>query len=412
MRGLKLGNSLLLISAYLGRAGTQALLLWAFAQASGATGAGELTLAFAVATPIFIGFELGLRNVLPTLDNAPGFRVFFTLRLAGALVASLVVAACVGVGFVDVSATLLAPLIAMKLSDSVLDICLARLLSLSRHRRAAGVMWINTLVTVVIVVAVMASDIRPEWAVVGSAFASATVLVVVASSLLRLPSEQWIPGRDELARVLRSGLALGVGQTLMSVLAYLPVFFLAHGTDRATVGIFAVCQYSVTFASLFYNSAAQSWVADLRRAFLKAGRGGFLLLGRSVALFMLGAGAVGGLATLLVLPALVPLAFGADFQVDLAVAVPFGLAVLLLGLENTLSVMLVVLNRYVSRAATAVTAVCVTAALGLATVPYASVGLAGYLVLCGVATRCVVSGWNLHSSLRGLAVQETRTPSP
>ena len=53
----------MLLSGYLGRAGSQALLLWAFARASGADGAGKFAFAFAVSTPVVVGFEFALRPV-------------------------------------------------------------------------------------------------------------------------------------------------------------------------------------------------------------------------------------------------------------------------------------------------------------------------------------------------------------
>jgi O-antigen/teichoic acid export membrane protein len=395
----------LLLSGYLGRAGTQFVILWAFARESGSAGAGEFALAFAVATPVFVLFDLALRNVYQTLQDAPAFRTYLRIRLVSAGAAALLLGAADAAGVLEVRASILVPLLVMKAADTVLDLCCARLQVVKRIPQVAALNWLNTVLTLVLVSFSLATGLGAEVALAGSALASVGTLGAAVPLLGRHP-DTGRGGPAAVQAILRAGVTLGLAQTLTAALTYVPTWYLASGADTRAVGVFAACQYTVTLTALFLNSLTQTWLSDLRRIYDAEGRAA---LNRHASRIGIGTQAIatlGGALTLVLLVPVLPWVFGPDFEISYMVALPFALTIVALGVEAAVASVLLVLNKYGSRLATAVAANLSAVVLALITVNDASILTAGYVLLLGVATRCLASTVTLIRARPAPAVRE------
>jgi O-antigen/teichoic acid export membrane protein len=180
-----------------------------------------------------------------------------------------------------------------------------------------------------------------------------------------------------------------------SLFVYLPILFLASAGSKATVGVFAACQYAVTLANLLFNSVMQTWLSPLRAAMDAQGLDGLRQAASRIGgALVLASLAVGTLAATM-LPIVLPWVFGASFQVGYWATLPIGFTIVLMGAEYATTAPLLVANRYGSRvlnSGVGLGAALVTAAL----LPSSSVAAAGCVLLSGVAGRCGYSAWVLR----------------
>ena len=202
----------------------------------------------AFSTPFFIFTELALRNVYLTLREPPPFRVFFTVRLSTTVSAFLLVSTFFMLFHGSLpDARLMAPLIVLKVADSLLDMCFAELQCRQRIREAALLGWANTALSMLVIGLVIWLLLSPELAIFGSAASSMIAFVVgLRRCVRRTVKSPWLPSRDQLSRILHAGALLGLAQGMVALLTFLPTFYLAYASVPSAVGVFAVCQYVVT----------------------------------------------------------------------------------------------------------------------------------------------------------------------
>lgn len=384
-------RSLVLLSGYIGRAFTQVLILWVFAHEAGPAGAGQFAFALAVSSPVFMAFELALRNVYQTLRDAPSFRLFLAVRVVCAVLAVVCVAAAAATISGFPPSEILMPLLAMKFADSVLDICLARFQVQGRIAVAAGHIWANTLLTVGAISGTLIVGSGATSAIAGSALVSALVAAVAVLPLLRRAEPVIGPVGVQVRVVVRAGMVLGSAQALTSFLAYLPTLYLTVGATTEVVGVFAVCQYAVTLGNLFYNSAMQTWLSRLRHAYTTEGRPALEQEWRRVATYLTVIGALGGILTLSLLAPTVERGFGEGFAVSASVVLPLALVIVVMGVEYSAASKLLVLNLYGTRVVGGLIGLVAALALAAAALDHASVTLAGYVALTGATARCLFS---------------------
>lgn len=383
-------SSLLLLSGYAGKSATSFLILWGFARLTGAEGAGEFAFAMAVSFPVFILLELGLRNVLQTLQGSPPFRAYLLLRAAGVAVAvgGLAVAAVLVDGFPP--SAVLVPLLGMRAADSLLDICYGCLQADGRIGSVARWMWINNLLTVVAVAVPIAAGLAAEVSIWGSFAASAVILVPVALRCLRtIDPTPWRPNRPDARRILGAGTHLGVSQGLSSAMTYLPTVYLAASASPSVVGVFAVTQYVVTFGNLFLSSIQQTQLRGLRHALAEGGRTRLRSLSVRIGVREVGVGLGLAVVAFAAFPPVLPLVFGDEFQIGYLEFLPIALTVVALSADYAASAPQLVLNRYLSRVGVALAGLVAALVVAGATFEDASLMSAGYVVLAGVLTRAV-----------------------
>lgn len=395
---------LLLLSAYVGKATTQLLLLLAFARAGGAEEAGQFALAVAVCTPVFILSELGLRNVYQTLSDAPPFRSFFLIRVCTAVVAAGVVAVAAWVFSGFPPTAILVPLLAMRAADSILDICYGALQAGGRVGAAAMWMWVNTCTSLVAIIAPLVLGLHPVVSIAGSAACSVLTLAALAPTLVKGP-ETWIAPKADAKRVLRAGSVLGAATGADALLLYLPTFYLALVADAEAIGIFAVCQYVITLANLCFSAAAQTYLSTMRDTMasggLRALRPQSLRLARAALALGLGI----AVASVMLLPVLAPVVFGNEFDVTWAQALPVSVAVVVLAVEWSTTVVQLVLNNYGARLLGQLVGLACAGVAIAAVSEHPSVTAAGCVLLAGLTGRAVTGVCVLRSSI-GRAVRQ------
>lgn len=400
-------GSLMLLSSYLGRSFTQVVILWVLAHEAGPSGSGQFAFAVAVSTPVFVVCELALRNVYQTIHDPPSFRVLLGIRAACACLAVVCVIAVSAVVAGFPPSEILVPVLAMKFADSVLDICMARFLVEGRIAVGAAYFWTNTLLTIGAICVTLVAGMGATSAIVSSALASALVAAVAVMRLIPQMEPVTRPIGVQIRRVVRAGVTLGGAQALWSLLAYLPTFYLRVGATTAAVGVFAVCQYTVTLANLFFNSAMQTWLSRLRSAFVTDGRPALDRQWRRVAVYITGSGMLGGILVLVLAAPIIERVFGDKFAISFAVVLPLAIVVVLGGVEYSASAMLLVLNLYGTRVVGGLIGLVVAIAVAAATLSHAGLVWAGCVALTGAAARCLYSVGQLVRNRRSRALMET-----
>ncbi|WP_152190679.1 lipopolysaccharide biosynthesis protein [Georgenia satyanarayanai] len=383
------GSSLGLTTGYLARAATQWFLLWFFAATAGPQGAGQFSLAMALSAPVFIFSQLGMRNLYMSMRDRPGLSTFFNLRTILSLAAGGVVLTIVAIRS-DIGASIVGPVIAIKFFDSLTDICVGALHANGRTSRVTASMYANAVGTTTGAGAVFYLTGDPISSLWASAVASALVFAYFGIPVLRAyrtPTFGGLRARlTESGVIARSGLPLAVAEAISTLLAYLPVLYLAETATQTEIGLFSTAMYVITFANLFYSSTQQVWLARLAQEH-RAGRLRAAAMPPLIAMAALGL--LGAGATFALLPPLLPVIYGPEFGLTHSQVAPLAIAVLMLAFSYAANLLLLVLNRYTRQLYVAASALGVSLVTAFILWDHGSIWAAGVLVATAACARAV-----------------------
>lgn len=390
-----------LLIGNVGRAATQALLLWIFADRGGAAHAGDFALALAILSPVFMLAEFGLRNVYQTLHERPAFWKFLAVRAVGAAVAfAFGIAAAL---FIAGAPPLLVmvSLASIKFADSILDILKAWLLAEGRYQDAATTTWINVALTLLLVAGALLTGQSAPVAAFASAAASALVAIPLCFVVLRAEAtRQHADIVTGIGGMLRAGTRLGLAQFVISVVAYVPVFYLSVTGTAAVIGVFAACQYAVTLTNLVFSTMQQISLRELRATWLDGGSNALRRVAQKHWLLTVGAAAGIGAAFVVGLPFVLPVVFGGEFQVTALQVLPLGLAMAALGADYVADSLLMAANRYGRRLVLAAVSLAVAVVVALVLGAPGTVADAAIIMAASYATRAVMTYWLMRGALR------------
>lgn len=235
-----------------GGALAQWAIVWLFARLLGVEAVGEYSLALAISGPVFVGVGMGLRNVYLTLSPPVGFASIFGLRLAGGLIGAVVLIFCLPL--FEVSPPVACAVAALKLSDSLLDICYARI-QMAGDLTTLGILMItNAGLTVPAVFGVLAISGRPQWSIGASAVISAATFVVAWRVSRKIPEKQENDPAT-MSVLLRTAVPVVLAQLAVNLLTYLPVWSAWLMAGKAGVGRFSAASYLLVAANLAGSSA-------------------------------------------------------------------------------------------------------------------------------------------------------------
>ncbi len=324
-------------------------LIWLFARFSGAEAVGMYAGLIALTSPVFIGAQLGLRNLYITVQSVVRWKAFLALRAAGILVALAVAAAALTMWAPSHSASMAGAIVLMKTANSVADLYFARIQRTERMGTFGTILLCDAACTVVAATAVMllsGSVVGAVWAGTGVAVLSAAVTCALAA---RTPPAGLVPERplrQDMRLLISHGVPLALSQGIQSLLTYLPVAIVAWLGTQADVGVYSSAAYLVTFANLLGASVQTAVLPQCRRRFETAGptslyrhiaRSGYMCLA-SLAPLTLVAVALG--------PWLLALVYGDEFQISRSAVLFFAVAAVICLPTYLFSSFHLVLNRY------------------------------------------------------------------
>lgn len=285
----------------------------------------------------------------------------------------------------DVPLTLVAiPLMLMRSADSLLDVTLAHFQARSRFRTYFTAHLVNSILTVVLILA--SFILSDSWTLIlwASAIASITTSLIVWQKMNITPQ----PG-IQIGTVCRRMVPLGVSTGLGSVLVYIPVYMLsAFGSSDAT-GLYGVLAQVVTIANLALVGSHHGLLPRLAAA-RRQGIEALKESRRHVWIFSLSAALVLAALVAFATPPLLPVVFGNEFAVSFPQVLPLALSILSLAMTYLGESTLVVLGEYGVQFAGAAVALCVSVVLAL-TLEGDTVLLATTVAAIGYASRAIVT---------------------
>ena len=357
---------------------------------------GEYSLALAIAAPVFVFAELGLRTVYLTLHRPIGFRQYILLRFVMGVFAYLVTVAIAAV-FVPQILTTVALVAAVKLADSVSDLLSAPMQLFHRPELIAAAYAGLAAVGTAVVWSLLAVFRSLDIALAGLLLVSIATAVAMAAPTRRLLIANHTPRnggpRDAFETLIRAGLPTGVSWSLLSLVSTVPQYFLAWSHEKASVGLFAILLYIVAAVELFMNALTQAWIPQGRALHARSARDPVRFT-RSVAVFAAwwtAAFVPIAIIGVWVASLLFPILFGAQYQISLAAAVPIVLCVVALPAVFFGSMALSIQNRYTHGLALGISAAAVSVAACAVLIPAFGVPGALWATFLAYLTRAATS---------------------
>ncbi|MFC4553698.1 oligosaccharide flippase family protein [Georgenia faecalis] len=383
-------GGVLVLGGVLGRAAAQWVLVWIFALAGGPEEVGEYSYALAVATPVFLLLQLGLRNVYVTWPSRPPFGRFLGIRVIGSGAAAVVVLALALTPWGPAPALAL-PVVVLKVADGVLDMVLGRLQDEQAMVRMGGALLTSAALSTAGAAAVVLLHGDVLWALWATVPGPLLTLVVAG---LRRSDTRPVPGpwRGEVARIVRTAAPVGVTDVLTSLLTYLPVLVLGLVGSSASVGVFSAALVVVTLVLLVLSAVQTVVLPGVVRAGVDGGRRGVLVAAARLAAGLTAAALMVAAAVVAVGPRALTILYGEAFALPRRDLWPLAVTIAEAPLLMVSGLVLMALGLYRQQMWGAVLAVVamVVAALVLGADGF-GVREAGVVLVVGTAVRVVVA---------------------
>lgn len=250
-------NSAQLLTIRGTRVAMQLAVMTITARSFGPAAAGEFALALAMTAPIFVVLDLGLRTLYLSRTPRPGYRQLLSVRVvatAGAL------ALCAGLGILRPEMFLVVLVVALnKASELFLELAIGPLQLLGQLTRGTVVTLAASATTVGMYLVTSDHSFVPALTI---AMGSGAVLLSAGSLLL---GSRTARGVEHEARrsvnirgLVRDGLALGVGNGIVSLATSVPQLVLAATFSTVVSGRYAVMLYVVLAGEMLMNAVSQS----------------------------------------------------------------------------------------------------------------------------------------------------------
>lgn len=401
MRGASLTSAALLLANVV-RALSQWVLVVLTAQLGGAEVVGRYSLALAIAAPVFIVFDLSMRNVYVTLHRTIPFRTYLLVRLAFGSLAVVTLALVGALGAVD--AALLVIIGLLRFTDAVLDLCYGSLQKGGFNLAIARSSLINSSVSILLSAVLYISTRDLVIALAGSlagslattAFVFARVTGSAHDSVRHETGTLW----KEVGLIARAGIPSGLAFASVSLLTYTPIYLLGIARDDEQIGLFAVLAYFPVLANLVFGSIQQATLHDYVRARYEGGDPQLRRLALRRAAVLLILGFASSLATIALGVPVLRLIYGPEFTVTFAEILPIGISLLFLPVIFAAAPVLLSKNLYGLQLGVGIASLAVCVALGLSTLSDFTLVTAGWVVVAGSASRAILGSIAATYSLR------------
>ena len=258
-------------------AGCQWVMLVVLAKLGSAEMMGQFALGFAVAAPVFLLANLSLREVLVTDARAEHlFGDYLALRLITTLGGLLVVAGIASLVSYSWQTRVAILLVgAIKAVEAVSDVLYGLMQKSERMDLIAGSIALRGVLSVLALAAAVhllgsvlwgLALVSAVWALVLVAYDLPAGARVLETSL----GPRWV--RNDLARLTRLTLPLGVTAMLLSLAAMIPRYFVEHYRGEQELGAFVAMTYFAVVGSTLVNAVGQSVSPRLARYYAAGDR--------------------------------------------------------------------------------------------------------------------------------------------
>lgn len=237
-------------------------LVWLAEHIGGAEQLGAYGFLFAVATPVFVAAQLGLRTIFLSKKTNFPWTTYVWLRVVGLVLGSLVVIVFSFL-YPEVPLMLGCSILMLKIADSMVDLDLARIQYSGKIKTMALFSLLGGFLSLILSTIGFLLSGNLSISVGGAALGSlitALVARVVASRVDYLPDTEASGFKD----ILLSSLPVTVAQILASLLLYIPIIFLGSSADLVTVGIYTGVSYLITVADILGSSISKLLITPLR----------------------------------------------------------------------------------------------------------------------------------------------------
>lgn len=338
---------------------------------------GRYALALALTTPIFTFAQFGLKGVYLTMRADYRFRSYVVVQVT-MLVLALIVSVAVALIFTpDVTLTV-ALVAAIKGADAMSDLFSG---PMQKYRSAPRIFLgylLGALAASAVTGAALALTGSLDVALAGLMLTS----VLTAAVLMGRPARQLtmrhedsghsrLRPREDRRAILRAGFPMGLATAILALVSSMPQFFLAHTHGEAAVGFFAVLLYVLAIVDIFSGTLTQTWIPKARRALQdhEAAPRRFLSAVAGTAAWWTLAFVLAAILGLWIAGFLLPLVFGAHYQIGLSEMLPLGVSVALLPAVHFSSTAIVVRNFWTHGVVLGIVAATVSLAACAALIP-------------------------------------------
>ena len=253
------------------RVAMQLAVMTITARTFGPAAAGEFALALAMTAPIFVVLDLGLRTLYLSRTPRPGYRQLLSVRVvstAGAL------ALCAGLGTLRPEMFLVVLVVALnKASELFLELAIGPLQLLGQLTRGTVVTLAASATTVGVYLLTSDHGFVPALTIAmgsGAVLLGAGSLVLGGRTARRV--EQEVRRSVQIRGLVRDGLALGVGNGIVSLATSVPQLVLAATFSTVVSGRYAVMLYVVLAGEMLMNAVSQSVLPSVADRFSVEGR--------------------------------------------------------------------------------------------------------------------------------------------
>jgi O-antigen/teichoic acid export membrane protein len=223
----------------------------------GPSAAGEFALALALTAPVFVILDLGLRTLYLSRTPRPAYRQLLSVR---AVATACALAVCVGLGLLRPEMLLVVLVVALnKAAELFLELSIGPLQLLGRLTRATVVTLLASGTTVAVYLSTANAGFVPALAAAmfsGAALLSAGSLVLGGRAAAQV--ERGARHASDVRGLVRDGLALGLGNGIVSLATSVPQLILAATFSTVVSGRYAVMLYVVLAGEMVMNAVSQS----------------------------------------------------------------------------------------------------------------------------------------------------------
>lgn len=342
----------LLVSTVL-RNVVQIVIVWLLATLTNPEAVGRYALVLAIATPVFVVAQLGIRGIYLTHARAIALRSYVFVQLAFLIAATLVT-----VGAAAIFSPGLA-LLALFVSGAKASDALAEAFSgvAQRFHRTGLILTCSALVAVLggaAVALLLLTTGSVELATLGFAAVSlvctALALAVPAVGLARSgeAAQRLLSLGDSWRYIVAAGLPLGLSTGLLQLVTSAPQYVLDQTAGSADVGRLAVLVYAYAVADLVAGTLGIAWIAHAQHDLRVMPTASMPITTITLRATLRWTAIYIPLAALGVAVVWVayPFVFGAAYGIDWASAVPLAVAVLLLPAANFTTASTIIANQY------------------------------------------------------------------
>lgn len=394
-RQLKDSGKLLTIGLL--RNGALALSLILISNYLGPDQLGNYSLGLAIATPIFVFSQFGLRGVFLTKSSSHKFSAYILVGLAGSILAITTVTV-LSLIFYPALIFIFILIALIKSVDAISDLLTAPYQATQRLNQVVVAYGMATLTSTIAVWL----DLIAGGNLV-TTLAMILVLNLLVFSLFLFPkvwrySSEITPPVQPTHRfagtrsIFISGLPLGVAAGIIALTSSSPQIILENISGPAAVGLLGILLYAYGMAELLIGSIAQSWLPHTKGSFLTAESSDDFLkfLSRQIRFWTLAIAPV-ALVGAYILYLLIPIIFGKEFQLTMSVGVPLVLLICLIPAMNFTGTALLIANLYSREIWLAIVSAVIATLCSLILIPQLGIAGALYSLLLALVSRIITA---------------------